>query len=124
MAIPLFKEMNMKNTVIKFAMTSLLMTSCTLALAQDQLKEGAEIHSKSIRAAVDRMGEQDLKGLYLSCSSVASKRLMEIDEAIACSTGAEALKVRVFSGNFEETLAWWRKHKDDEVKDLSDYFNK
>lgn len=114
----------MKNTVMKLAILTMLMASCSLGQAQNQLKETAEGNSKAIREALVHMSEQDLKGLYLSCSNASSKRLLDMGEAIVCSTGAEELKNRIFLGNFEETLAWWRSHKHEETKDLSEYFNK
>ena len=52
-----------------------------------------------------------LKAAYLECDRSASQRLLAIGEALECSQVSEALLTRVFAGDFDQLLAWWRSEK-------------
>ncbi|MCG3189156.1 MAG: hypothetical protein LKCHEGNO_01429 [Burkholderiaceae bacterium] len=62
----------------------------------------------TIAARFEAMPEAELKTLYLHCSAEADRRLLDIGEAAVCSIAYEALKRRIFGGDFEALLAWWR----------------
>lgn len=59
-------------------------------------------------AQYEALGEQCLKQLTVACSDAASRRLLDADNAFACSIGYEALLRRGFGGDFHAMLAWWR----------------
>jgi hypothetical protein len=76
---------------------------CAPALAQPSgWAEG------DLRARIERLGEPELKALYLSCCDESERRILDFEEAVRCSIAAEALKRRSFGGDFGALLAWWR----------------
>jgi hypothetical protein len=60
------------------------------------------------RSDIEQLSDGQLKALALHCDREASKRVLAFDEAALCSMGWEALKTRVFSGNTDALLSWWR----------------
>lgn len=64
-----------------------------------------------LREQMERLGEPALKTLYLACSDESARRPLAFDEAARCSIAAEVLKVRVFAGDFDALLAWWRRQR-------------
>lgn len=52
-----------------------------------------------------------LKTAYLACDHVSSRRMLVIDEAQRCAEVGEALKTRLFDGDFNRLIAWWRAEK-------------
>ena len=53
----------------------------------------------------------ELKRGYLDCDRTATQQLMAPASAVVCSHVGEALKKRVFDGDFDRLLAWWRTEK-------------
>jgi len=51
---------------------------------------------------------------FWACDYAATTRLMDADEAAACSTNYEDLKNGRFDGDFRAMLEWWKKNKLDE----------
>jgi len=66
------------------------------------------------------VGEVSLKALYLRCARESSQRLLGFDEAARCSIAGEVLKARIFGGDFNALLAWWRLHRDDRIDAAND----
>jgi hypothetical protein len=58
-----------------------------------------------------RMPPAELKRVYLACDSSATSGRLDFSDAIQCSFVAEELKQRVFEGDFDKLLAWWRVHR-------------
>ncbi|KAB2873792.1 MAG: hypothetical protein IT503_08590 [Burkholderiaceae bacterium] len=63
---------------------------------------------EAIAARFEVMPEADLKAVYLRCDAEANRRLLDFGDAALCSLAYEALKRRVFGGDFDALLAWWR----------------
>jgi len=53
----------------------------------------------------------ELKRVYLACDLASSIARLEMHEAMQCSIVHEELKQRVFGGNFDQMLAWWREQR-------------
>ncbi|KWT76870.1 hypothetical protein APY03_5307 [Variovorax sp. WDL1] len=52
-----------------------------------------------------------LQRTYLECDRVATHTLLDLGSAAHCSMVAEELRQRVFDGDFDRLIAWWREHK-------------
>ncbi|MGK6310953.1 hypothetical protein [Variovorax sp. DT-64] len=52
-----------------------------------------------------------LQRTYLECDRVATHTLLDLGSAAHCSMVGEELKHRVFGGDFERLIAWWRANK-------------
>jgi hypothetical protein len=52
-----------------------------------------------------------LKLAYLECDRRASDGLLDLSDAVYCSTIQEVLKQRGFGGDFDRMLAWWKSEK-------------
>ncbi len=64
-----------------------------------------------IRVRLERLAEPDLKIVYLRCNEAAEWGLLTLEDAARCSLAQEVLKQRVFGGDFEALLNWWRLHR-------------
>jgi hypothetical protein len=60
------------------------------------------------RAGLARYGADDLKKMFLACDGAAATGLLGAGEAGACSLVYEELKDRVFRGDFQALVAWWK----------------
>ena len=63
-------------------------------------------------AFAERMTPAELKLVYLACDRASSTMLLTSHEAKKCSFVHEELKNRVFGGDFELMLAWWKEERD------------
>ena len=54
---------------------------------------------------------EELKQLYLRCDAAATVALLDGESAALCSRVNEELKHRVFDGDFNRLLVWWRESK-------------
>lgn len=54
-----------------------------------------------------------LKHEYLKCDRAATEARLDTDSAARCSFVYEALRERVFNGDFDALLAWWRHTRQD-----------
>ncbi|OUL99252.1 hypothetical protein [Variovorax sp. JS1663] len=54
---------------------------------------------------------EELKRIYLDCDRVASRTVLDFAAAAHCSMVGEELKHRVFDGDFDRLIAWWRAQK-------------
>jgi hypothetical protein len=53
----------------------------------------------------------ELKRVYLACDRDSSTARLGMQQATQCSIVHEELKQRVFGGNFDHMLAWWREQR-------------
>ena len=52
-----------------------------------------------------------LKTMFMQCSAASEKEVLGMGTVMECSLGYEALLKRVFAGNFDALLAWWRDER-------------
>jgi hypothetical protein len=80
----------------------LLAVSPAPAPAQGQAPDRRHLASASVEA---------LQHTYLECDRVATNTLLDLASAAHCSMVGEELKHRVFGGDLERLLAWWRANR-------------
>lgn len=68
-----------------------------------------------VEPALARATPAQLKSAYLQCERQAQSTLLDFATAARCSLIYEELKRRVFDGDFERVLAWWREQRAAEV---------
>jgi hypothetical protein len=56
-----------------------------------------------------RATPEQLKATYLQCDRLAQETRLDFATAAHCSMVHEELKQRVFAGDFDRLLAWWRQ---------------
>ncbi|VTU22441.1 hypothetical protein H6CHR_01789 [Variovorax sp. PBL-H6] len=61
-----------------------------------------------------------LQRTYLECDRVATHTLLDLGSAAHCSMVGEELKHRVFDGDFDRLIAWWRANKGDSVEAVAE----
>ena len=76
------------------------------ALAQGAADSVAAGGNAVDSVSVDRLSHDQLRATYLRCSSEAVERKPARADVVYCSTVYEALKQRVFGGDFEALIAW------------------
>lgn len=91
-------------------LTVALLSSFPVAISGPSALQCA--HPAQAFVRLQRLGDAELKALYLACTRVSEERRLSFDEAAGCSVAAEMLKVRVFDGDFDALLAWWRASRD------------
>jgi hypothetical protein len=64
-----------------------------------------------LRARLASASPEELKRVYLDCDRAATRSLLDLAVAAHCSMVGEELKHRVFGGDFDRLIAWWREHK-------------
>lgn len=64
-----------------------------------------------IRVRLEWLSEPDLKFVYLRCCEASERGLLTFEEAARCSLAHEVLKQRVFGGDFQALMNWWRLHR-------------
>lgn len=57
------------------------------------------------------LSAEQLKTSYLMCDRRANREFLELADAVFCSHISETLKHKVFGGDFDKLLEWWRAHK-------------
>lgn len=77
-------------------------------------REAAPAHAPPAKPQASA-GEPELKAAYLQCDRLALAQMLDFATAASCSATYEALKARVFGGDFERLLAWWRQQQDGPV---------
>jgi hypothetical protein len=76
------------------------------ALAQhDTANTGAVTVRKDTLQAIPA---DALKREYLKCERAAAQGIQDFSTALSCSMLYEELRQRVFGGNFNALLGWWR----------------
>lgn len=75
-----------------------------LALATTRSVGGAPLRLQDATPA-------QLKTAYLECNRLAETTLLDFGTAASCSMVYEALKLRVFGGDFQRLLAWSREQR-------------
>lgn len=52
-----------------------------------------------------------LQRVFLACDRAASRARLAMEDALQCSVVYEELKRRVFAGDDDRLLAWWRENR-------------
>lgn len=63
-------------------------------------------------ASFDRMSEPVLAAAFLRCDREASVRMLSFEDGVRCAMAWDALLRRVFFGDVDALIAWWRAHRD------------
>lgn len=63
------------------------------------------------KAFAQNLTPAELKRVYLACDLASSRTRLAMHEAMQCSIIHEELKQRVFGGDFDQMLAWWREQR-------------
>jgi hypothetical protein len=87
------------------------------ALAQSQAPSLADDPLARLEAQLEQATADQLKAIYVDCSSEAEQRLLGTGEAMACSVVYETLKRRVFGGDFDALFAWSRTQRTAQASD-------
>ena len=61
---------------------------------------------------VEDLTPAQLKHVYLACDKASSSGLLAPRDAMHCSIVHEELKKRVFGGDFDQMLAWWKEERE------------
>jgi hypothetical protein len=67
--------------------------------------------AQQAKTALESVPAEELKHIYLQCNAAAAEALLDSESAALCSRVNEELKHRVFGGDFERLLVWWRENK-------------
>ena len=54
---------------------------------------------------------QAFERTFWHCDRAATRQVLDLATAAACSQATEELKKTRFGGDFDAMLAWWRQHK-------------
>jgi hypothetical protein len=84
---------------------ALLCLALSFPVAQSQ---SSHLLDKAVAA---NMKPGQLKQIYLACDLASSRARLQIHEAMNCSVVHEELKQRVFGGDFDQMLAWWKAQR-------------
>ena len=63
-------------------------------------------------AFAENLTPAELKRVYLACDRASASGLLATREAMRCSIVHEELKKRVFDGDFDLMLAWWKEERE------------
>jgi hypothetical protein len=81
------------------------------AYADEVLPPAAAVTAQTSGAVAQRASADDLKREYLRCERAAAEGGLDLASAAACSLLYEALRERVFNGDFDALVAWWRESR-------------
>ncbi len=90
----------------KYPLATLLATT-TVALAC--LGAATLVHATS--PDLSRLDSDRLVGLFWDCEAQATQEVVSPGDGAMCSSVSDMLKLRLFNGDFERMLGWWRAHK-------------
>jgi len=68
-------------------------------------------HGQPGREEVAGLSAEQLKTSYLMCDRRATREFLGFADAVVCSHISEALKHKVFGGDFNKLIEWWQAHK-------------
>ena len=63
-------------------------------------------------ASVERLSEPALVAVFLRCDRESRVRMLGFEEGARCAMAWDALLQRVFAGDVDALIAWWRVHRD------------
>jgi hypothetical protein len=66
------------------------------------------------RAEGARLTDAQLEDRFWSCDVASMTRMRSAHEGAQCVQWSDELKQRRFGGDFDQLLAWWRTHKQEE----------
>jgi hypothetical protein len=68
-------------------------------------------------ASFDRMSEPALAAAFLRCDREARVRMFGFEDGVRCAMAWDALLRRVFAGDVDALIAWWRVHREESAVD-------
>jgi hypothetical protein len=84
-----------------------LLAATTVALAC--LGAATLVHATS--PDLSRLDPDRLERLFWDCDARATQEVLSPGDGAMCSSVSDMLKLRLFNGDFERMLGWWRTHK-------------
>jgi len=91
------------NLLLRMAALSCLVLHFPMALGQ----ASSSVETSSTKD----LTPAELKRLYLACDQAATTTRMPGADAMRCSVVSEELKHRVFGGDFDQLMVWWRTQR-------------
>ena len=84
-----------------------LLAATTVALAC--LGAATLVHATS--PDLSGLDSDRLERLFWDCDAHATQEALSLGDGALCSSISDALKLRLFDGDFERMLGWWRARK-------------
>lgn len=84
-----------------------LLAAATIALAC--LGAATLVHATS--PDLSGLDSDRLERLFWDCDARATQEALSLGDGALCSSISDALKLRLFDGDFERMLGWWRARK-------------
>jgi hypothetical protein len=113
-------------TALIYGVVALSATAAPWAAIADSASADCDLPPMPAHPLMDRDGglsqyiklpEHCLKTMYMYCSAASEKVILDQGPMMACSLGHEALLRRVFGGDFNAMLAWWRSQREPMPRD-------
>ena len=95
---------------VRHASLATLLATATVALAL----LGAASAVCATSPDLSRVDSADLTDAFWECDARATREMMSAGDGALCVMVSDALKERLFDGDFELMLGWWRASKDAE----------
>lgn len=114
------KQLPQLTTTSRVALAALivLLGSASGLGAHDRTVAQAAVPSREQwLASFDRMAEPALAAAFLRCDREARARMLGFEDGVRCAMAWDALLRRVFAGDVDALIAWWRVHRDENAVD-------
>jgi hypothetical protein len=99
------------------ALAGLCALVCGAALGQTPAVSTMASDRERLLAHFEIVDASRLKAVYLRCARESSQRLLDFDEATRCVIAGDVLNARLFGGDFNALLGWWRLHRDGRIEE-------
>lgn len=93
---------------VRAALCALCTSLAGVCFAQSPAMPPSFESESRLAAQLEQAPHEQLKAIYADCVNEAEQHLLGFGEAAACSMTYEALKRRVFGGDFAALIAWSR----------------
>lgn len=90
--------------------TALVLLAASPATAPAQAQAPSQVQAPN-RQHLASASVEALQHAYLECDHIATHTLLDLASAAHCSMVGEELKHRVFGGDFDRLVDWWRANK-------------
>jgi hypothetical protein len=94
----------------------LLLVGPALAFAAHE-RFDAGTPREQLVARFDHMSEPALATAFLRCDREARTRVLSLDDGARCAMAWDALLRRVFAGDVDALIAWWKANRDEGTLD-------
>ena len=101
--------------VFRAAATALLLGPAVALGAHDV--ESPSTPREQLLARFEHMSEPVLETAFLQCDREARARVLSLDEGARCAMAWDALLRRVFAGNVDALIAWWKVKREESTSD-------